>query len=78
MKFEFVHTKNFFSDNINKIKVDYIKKKLNLITDFKNELSNWICMNSSLFITQSKFDFINSQNRWSWINATTSKIIGVS
>ena len=62
MNLEYNHTINFFSDEINQVKIDFIKDKSLLINSFKNELSSWISQNTLEFIKLSQFDFVKLKN----------------
>ena len=62
MKLEYSHNINFYSDKINQVKFDLIKRKAMIITNFKNELSQWIIQNPDEFIKLSKFDFQKLKN----------------
>ena len=62
MNLEYNHTINFFSDEINQIKIDFIRNKSLLINSFKNELSNWISQNILQFSKLSQFDFVKLKN----------------
>jgi len=54
-----IKTKNFYSDDLNQIKLDLLKQKAAQLRDFKNQISKTVCSNICTYIHLSKFEWIN-------------------
>lgn len=52
-------TYNFYCEDLNFNKYDLLKKKAEVLREFKNNISNSICENHKYYFEKSKFDWIN-------------------